>query len=156
MSDDQKLTENTGTGLSGFFPTALLSVVIVAAIGVGLGFLVIHASNGAVPKTSTTAKATTTSTTGASSSASASLTPAETAGEAVFKQNCTSCHTLAAAGSMGTVGPNLDTLKPSDAAVTSQVINGGGAMPAFGKSGALSTTQIKNVATYVSSVAGKG
>ena len=66
---------------------------------------------------------------------------------------CGGCHTLAAAGSTGTVGPNLDQLKPSDAAVTHQVINGGGGMPAYGN--VLSQTQIKSVALYVSSVAGK-
>jgi mono/diheme cytochrome c family protein len=66
---------------------------------------------------------------------------------------CASCHTLAAAGSTGTVGPNLDQLKPSDALVTHQVINGGGGMPAFGS--ILSKTQIASVALFVSSVAGK-
>jgi mono/diheme cytochrome c family protein len=70
----------------------------------------------------------------------------------VFEQNCASCHTLAAAGSSGTVGPNLDQLKPSDALVTKQVTNGGGGMPAFGSQ--LSKGQIASVAKYVSSVAG--
>jgi mono/diheme cytochrome c family protein len=30
--------------------------------------------------------------------------------KAVFTQDCSSCHTLAAAGATGTVGPNLDNL----------------------------------------------
>jgi cytochrome c2 len=39
------------------------------------------------------------------------------AGEQVFKTNsCASCHTLAAAGASGTVGPNLDTRLRSDCA----------------------------------------
>jgi mono/diheme cytochrome c family protein len=71
----------------------------------------------------------------------------------VFQSTCASCHTLAAAGSTGTVGPNLDQLKPSDALVVHQVTNGGGGMPAFGSS--LSKTQIQAVAKYVSTVAGK-
>ncbi len=76
------------------------------------------------------------------------------AGMKVFATaGCASCHTLAAAGSTGTVGPNLDQLKPSDALVTHQVINGGGGMPAFGS--ILSKTQIASVALFVSSVAGK-
>ena len=29
-------------------------------------------------------------------------------GEELFKQECGSCHTLAAAGTVGTIGPNLD------------------------------------------------
>ena len=70
----------------------------------------------------------------------------------VFSSTCASCHTLAAAGSTGTVGPNLDQLKPSDAVVVKQVTNGGGGMPAFGSS--LSKTQIQSVAKYVSTVAG--
>lgn len=48
------------------------------------------------------------------------------AGEAVFKTNsCASCHTLAAAGSTGTVGPNLDVRLRSDCALpTSKKIRG--------------------------------
>ncbi len=76
-------------------------------------------------------------------------------GATIFKSNCGSCHTLANAKTKGTVWPNLDKLKPSDAAVAKQVTNGGGPMPAFGKKGLLSKAQIKNVAAYVSSVAGK-
>jgi mono/diheme cytochrome c family protein len=97
-----------------------------------------------------------TSTTPASSSSSSGSTSAVSvkAGMTVFDTaGCASCHTLAAAGSTGTVGPNLDQLKPSDALVTHQVINGGGGMPAFGSS--LSKTQIASVALFVSSVAGK-
>ena len=76
------------------------------------------------------------------------------AGEAVFASaNCGSCHTLAAAGSNGAVGPNLDDLKPSYDAVMTQVTNGGGGMPAYG--GQLSEDDIKNVAAYVSQNAGK-
>jgi alcohol dehydrogenase (cytochrome c) len=76
-------------------------------------------------------------------------------GKTIFVQNCGGCHRLADANSAGNEGPNLDQLKPSDATVTHQVINGGGAMPAFGKSGQLSTQQITDVAKYVSTVAGK-
>jgi cytochrome c553 len=76
------------------------------------------------------------------------------AGAKVFADaGCKNCHTLKAAGSHGTVGPNLDQLQPSAALVQKQVENGGGVMPAF--KGKLSPTQIKAVANYVSSVAGK-
>jgi cytochrome c6 len=60
---------------------------------------------------------------------------------------CGSCHTLAVAHSTGTVGPNLDTLKPDYRATTAQVTNGGGQMPAFKKT--LSTQQIADVAAFV-------
>lgn len=76
------------------------------------------------------------------------------AGKAVFTANCGSCHTLADAGTSGSVGPNLDDLKPTADATEQQVRNGGGGMPAFG--GRLSDAQIESVADYVSSVAGKG
>jgi quinohemoprotein ethanol dehydrogenase len=75
-------------------------------------------------------------------------------GAEVFTKNCATCHTLAAAGATGTVGPDLDTLEPSASTVEQMVTNGGGAMPAFGKSKLLSPTEIKEVAKYVSSVAG--
>ena len=99
--------------------------------------------------------------TGSGSNSGASTKPASggsatavslKAGMKVFSSTCASCHTLAAAGSTGTVGPNLDQLKPSDALVVHQVTNGGGGMPAFGSS--LSKTQIQSVAKYVSTVAG--
>jgi mono/diheme cytochrome c family protein len=66
---------------------------------------------------------------------------------------CAACHTLAAAKATGKIGPNLDTLKPSMAAVSAQVIKGGGAMPSFKKT--LSAAQIKAVAMFVSMNAGK-
>jgi cytochrome c6 len=76
------------------------------------------------------------------------------AGKKVFEANCGSCHTLAAAGTSGNVGPNLDDLGPNMATVVRQVTNGGGGMPAFGSQ--LSEAQIQSVAKYVSSSAGKG
>jgi mono/diheme cytochrome c family protein len=75
-------------------------------------------------------------------------------GKSVFaKAGCSACHTLKDAGATGNVGPNLDQLKPSEAAVEKQVTNGGGGMPAFKSQ--LSAAEIKAVAKYVSSVAGK-
>ena len=84
---------------------------------------------------------------------SVSLSSLGTNGKAIVKAACSSCHTLAAAGITGTVGPNLDQLKPNMALVVRQVTNGGAIMPAF--KGKLSTAQIQAVAQYVSSVAGK-
>src|SRR5262249_38551865 len=68
-------------------------------------------------------------------------------GAAVFSSaGCGGCHTLSAAHATGTVGPNLDQLKPDYQAVTAQVTNGGGGMPAFKSS--LSTQQIADRAPY--------
>ena len=77
-----------------------------------------------------------------------------TNGKDIFVANCGSCHTLADAGTSGNVGPNLDQLMPALEIVQHQVINGGGAMPAF--KGTLTADQITAVAKYVSSSAGKG
>jgi mono/diheme cytochrome c family protein len=75
-------------------------------------------------------------------------------GSDVFKTaGCGNCHTLAAAGANGRVGPNLDQLKPDEPLVERQVTNGGGGMPSFKST--LSAAQIKAVADYVSSNAGK-
>ena len=70
------------------------------------------------------------------------------AGEAVFASaGCGGCHTLEAAGSSGTVGPNLDDAKPDHALVVERVTNGMGAMPSF--KGQLDEKQIQDVAAYV-------
>jgi mono/diheme cytochrome c family protein len=89
-------------------------------------------------------------------SSGASFATLGTNGAAIFKgAGCSGCHTLAAAGATGTVGPNLDQLAPNltVAIVAHQVTNGGAVMPAF--KGKLSTAQIQAVAKYVSSSAGK-
>jgi len=70
-------------------------------------------------------------------------------GEEVFASaGCGGCHTFEAAGSTGSVGPNLDDLAPSFDEVVTQVTNGGGAMPAFG--GDLTEQEINDVAAFVS------
>jgi cbb3-type cytochrome c oxidase subunit III len=74
-------------------------------------------------------------------------------GKTIFQSECASCHTLAAAAAHGTIGPNLDQLKPSEAIVQHQVEVGGGVMPAF--KGTLTAAQIAAVAKFVSSSAGK-
>jgi len=92
------------------------------------------------PTTTTTAPTTTTT------------QQASADGKAIYTANCSSCHTLSAAGASGQIGPNLDTLKPSESRVSAQVNKGGGAMPAF--AGQLSPAEIKAVAAYVASNAG--
>jgi cbb3-type cytochrome c oxidase subunit III len=69
-------------------------------------------------------------------------------GEAIFAEaGCGGCHALEAAGTSGTVGPNLDESKPDKELVIDRVTNGRGAMPAFGDS--YSAEQIEAVADYV-------
>lgn len=80
------------------------------------------------------------------------------AGEQVFSANCSACH----AGGNNIIMPEKTlkkgTLEDNDMnsilAITNQVTNGKGAMPAFG--GRLADTDIENVANYVLSQAEKG
>ena len=62
---------------------------------------------------------------------------------------CGACHRFKAAGSTGAIGPDLDRLKPTFAAVKLQVERGGGVMPSY--RGTLTPAQIRDVARYVSS-----
>jgi mono/diheme cytochrome c family protein len=78
---------------------------------------------------------------GADASPEASVPPADQQGLQLFQINCGACHTLAAAGTDGIVGPNLDqllatgaktpdTVKGNYQRVLSAVENGiGGRMP---------------------------
>ncbi|MEP7225586.1 MAG: c-type cytochrome, partial [Actinomycetota bacterium] len=67
---------------------------------------------------------------------------------------CGGCHTMATAGSKGTVGPNLDELRPNQQRVERQVRNGGNGMPSF--TDKLSPAEITQVAGFVATSAGTG
>jgi mono/diheme cytochrome c family protein len=108
----------------------------------------------AAPASSAPAAAATTTTGAATTTGSATTTAAAApqgdpvAGKAVFSNaGCGACHTLKAASATGTVGPNLDQLKPTYDKILHQVEVGGGPMPAF--KGSLSTKQIQDVAAFV-------
>ena len=120
-------------------------------IGTGMEATPAETGSGATDAATTTEAAA--ATTEAATTAAASEGDA-TAGAAIFQSaGCGGCHTLAAAGSAGAVGPNLDEAMPDYALVINRVTNGMGAMPPF--SGQLSEDDIKNVAAYVSQSAGK-
>jgi mono/diheme cytochrome c family protein len=70
------------------------------------------------------------------------------AGKKIFMTaGCAACHTLAAAGAKGTVGPNLDQAKPNFQLVATRVTFGKGVMPPF--KGKLTDQQIADVAAFV-------
>jgi len=74
-------------------------------------------------------------------------------GEELFVADCGSCHTLSAAGTTGTTGPDLDALGPAPDQVLAAIENGGagsGVMPA----GLVEGEQAQQVADYVGEVAG--
>jgi cytochrome c553 len=74
-----------------------------------------------------------------------------TKGKSVFVANCGTCHTLKAAGTNGTIGPNLDSTSLAFATIVNTVTKGkqgsAGAMPPFG--GQLTKDEIDNVAAFV-------
>ena len=70
-------------------------------------------------------------------------------GKAVFADTCGSCHTLSAAGTSGTTGPNLDDVSLDAGAIESIVRDGRGGMPALGDQ--LSDDEIAAVADFVAS-----
>src|SRR3954447_7573349 len=74
-----------------------------------------------------------------------------TDGKSLFAGTCGGCHTLKAAGTSGTFGPNLNDLKPDKAMVLKAIETGPGAMPEKLFKGA----QAEAVATYVSTSAGQ-
>jgi predicted ferric reductase/mono/diheme cytochrome c family protein len=76
------------------------------------------------------------------------------AGKSVFASaDCGDCHALAAAGSSGSVGPDLDESKPDAARVREIVTDGAGAMPSFKDE--LTDRQIGDVAAFVAASAGR-
>jgi cytochrome c6 len=69
-------------------------------------------------------------------------------GSSLFSSSgCGACHTLAAAGSTGTAGPNLNQAKPVLSLIEFRIKNGGLDMPPFGSQ--LSNQQIADLATWV-------
>ena len=78
------------------------------------------------------------------------LSSSSKVGAAVWgRAGCGTCHTLAAVGSSGTKGPDLDVLRLSPAEIAAKVRAGGGGMPAFAKR--LAPAKIDALAAFVSS-----
>jgi mono/diheme cytochrome c family protein len=117
---------------------------ITVAVGTGQTVVNPRSSAPATPATSTAGTATT-------GTAAGGGTPDFTAERKAFATTCGGCHTLADAKTTGTVGPNLDQLKPAEAIVEHQIAVGGGPMPA----GLFKGQQAKDVAAYIAAVAGK-
>jgi mono/diheme cytochrome c family protein len=75
-------------------------------------------------------------------------------GVMAIKNNCGTCHTLAAAGIGAQVGPSLDGTHPAYDLVVDRITNGKGAMPAIAKNAGWTPDQIACVAGFVSTYAG--
>jgi len=95
------------------------------------------------------------------------LTAAMKQGRELFGRHCAVCHTLAAANAVGKVGPNLDTIKPSESLVLHTIKNGCLQNPPPGTSGQsclnqgtmpaaiIQGQQATDVAQFVAQVAGR-
>jgi len=150
--------------------TALALVVLVAAVGFAaagcggeeeatptpetvIGTVETETTTTETTETTTT-ETETTETTETETTEPGGLEGDPVAGKEVFlgTAGCGGCHTLADAGTSGTVGPNLDQSPASEELVVDRVTNGRGAMPPF--QGTLTEQQIADVAAYVSQAAG--
>jgi mono/diheme cytochrome c family protein len=97
------------------------------------------------------------------------LSSGEKTGRELFAQHCGFCHTLAATGSIGKIGPNLDTLQPAESLVLHTILNGCLQSPPSGSAGSAETclgngtmpanilqgSQAQDVAKFVAAIAGK-
>src|SRR5579884_268871 len=130
-----------------FFIAMLAAVLVFGKEREAAGESPAHTAtqSGSLPGQTTSAP-TTTSAGGGGGAGAVTGDPA--AGKAVFTSaGCSGCHTLKAAGATGTVGPNLDQLKPPYARIVTQVEHGGAIMPPF--QGKLTSKQIHDVAAFV-------
>lgn len=69
------------------------------------------------------------------------------AGQAVFNENCTTCHAQDGIGA-GPIGPNLEGVGLSTDEIESVIVNGQGAMPG----GLVSGEELDQVVAYVESI----
>ena len=122
-------------------------IVVVACFVIGMLAAVLTLGKEKPEASAATTPSTSPATTGATTTGP-TVQGDPVAGKTVFlTAGCTSCHTLKAAGSTGTVGPNLDQLKPPEAKIVHQVTFGGKIMPPFKSK--LTPKQIQDVAAFV-------
>lgn len=153
---------NLFVGVAALFTVAMLAAVVVLAkeseheaaeepVATETTPTTTEATTTETTEPTTTEATTETTETGETTTTEAAGDPV--AGKSVFASaGCAACHTLADAGSTGSVGPNLDAASPSQDKVVERVTEGKGAMPSFEDS--LTPAQIQDVAAYVSSAAG--
>ena len=83
-------------------------------------------------------------------------TKTETKGKQLFRQTCSSCHSLAAVNARGVTGPNLDEIGQVTKQRVLNAIKIGGTGDKRMPSGLLQGSNAVAVATFVASVAGRG
>lgn len=134
---------------------AVIVLAGVALLAASCGGSKSSTSGGSSATTTTTASTTTTAASTGTTGAATTTTTAKLeklvgnpiAGKKVWlASNCGGCHTLKAAGSTGTVGPDFDYLKPTQEDVAATVPGGSDVMPAFPS---LSKKQLDDLAAFV-------
>jgi len=83
------------------------------------------------------------------------LTENEERGKELFRQQCWSCHTLAAANARGVTGPNLDAIGDVQPERVLNAIENGGTGQGLMPAGLLEGAEAEDVAEYVAKVAGQ-
>jgi len=127
----------------------LAGIAILALMGIAYTI----GSNSGGGETTTVAAEQTTTSTDKTGGQAGGETGGSDPGQELFVSTCGSCHTLSAAGTTGTTGPNLDSLAPDEALVKSAIENGGagsGVMPANLVTG----KDEQEISAYVASAAG--
>jgi len=125
------------------------TALLAAAVAVSLAACGGSSSSTTTSQSSSSPGSSSQSSTSTSSSSSDSSASASSGQRIFTSAGCADCHTLAAAHASGSIGPDLDELKPPYAKVVGQVTNGGANMPSF--AGRLSKAQIDAVAKFVAS-----
>ena len=87
--------------------------------------------------------------------ANASVGADQARGKQLFRQNCASCHTLAAVNARGTTGPNLDQLGALDERRVANAIRIGGSGEDLMPAGLVEGADAKAVARFVADNAGR-
>jgi cytochrome c553 len=86
---------------------------------------------------------------------SEALTEETERGKTLFRQQCASCHSLAAVNARGVTGPNLDSIGEVTSDRILNAIKNGGTGQDRMPSGLLEGEEARDVAKYVAEVAGK-
>jgi mono/diheme cytochrome c family protein len=118
---------------------AIIGGIVILAFGIGVPAAVIAANTDDQSKQSV---------------GGVQLSSFEQHGRKVFARNCATCHTLAAANSVGRVGPNLDQIRPPKALALNAIqlgrARGQGQMPA----GLVDGQDAQAVAAFIAATAG--
>lgn len=126
-----------------------LGIGVIAVVALIIAFTI--GANSADETASTPTAPGTTTTTETTTSTAVATGP----GRELFITHCAACHRLSEAATTGTVGPDLDSLKPSFDLVHQAIVNGGAGSGTMPKN-LVSGEQVTQIADYVAAATGGG